>query len=221
LWRLRRGPLGVSVFRDGPRLLNFRRGGAFLAGVSIHQSYFGVGQFLADAMEADGEGVRLVSSGLRNPYRPGYEQPLGRPVPPERWQEARRERQIRRVPPATNELTVRPVENGLALRFRTLDGLDRATLQIAFDFPAAGAVWETDDTCFAPHAGQTVFLKQGRGTMRYGNDAVHVGPGADAHRMTAMRDAVPAAPGLVRVLMTFVTPVDHAFTITGTTWPYP
>ncbi len=218
LWRLRRGPLSVSVFRDQPRLLNFRQGAAFLASVSIHQSYFGVGQFLGDRMEGEGERVRLVSSGLRNPYRPGYEQPLGRPVSPERWQEVRAEREIRRVPPAASELTIEPMTDGLTLRFRTEDGLDRVTTQVAFDFPAGG-VWETDDTCFEPQAGQTIFLKKGYAAMRYGNDAIRIGPGANAHYMTRMRDAVPVAPGLVRVLMTFVTPVDHIFTVTGSTWP--
>lgn len=218
LWRLRRGSLSVSVFRDQPRLLDFRHGRAFLTGVSIHQSYFGVGQFLADEMEVVGEErVRLVSHGLRNPYRPGYEQPLGRPVPPDCWQEMRAERAVRRVPPATSELMIEPTGDGLRLRFRTLDGLDRATTQIAFDFPAGG-VWETGDTRFEPQAGQVIFLKGGYGTLRCGgggSDALQIGPGAYAHHMTAMRDAVPAAPGMVRILMTFVTPVDHAFTISA------
>jgi hypothetical protein len=227
LWRLRRGPLSVSVFRDSPRLLNVRYGSAYLAGVSIHQSYFGVGQFLADEMqvtpgETDGNSrVRLISGGRRHPYRPGYEQPLGRPVAPAEWQEAHAHREIRRVPPMASELTVEAVEAGLRLRYRTTDGLDRVTAQVAFDFPAGG-VWETEDTSFEPQAGQTVFLKQGCGTMRYpgSGDAIRIGPGADAHRMAKMRDAAPpAAPGLVRILMTFVTPVDHAFSITGGTWP--
>jgi hypothetical protein len=53
--------------------------------------------------------------------------------------------------------------------------------------------------------------------MRYGNDGIRIGPGADAHRMTHMRDAVPVAPGMIRILMTFVTPVDHTFAIAGAT----
>jgi len=219
LGRLRRGPLNVSVFRDQPRLLNFRQGAACVASVSIHQSYFGVGQFVADEMEVSDEGqVRLVSHGRLNPYRPGYEQPLGQPVSTEHWQETRALREVRRVPPPAGELTIEPADEGISVRYRTLDGLDRVTTQIALDFPAGG-VWETDDTCFEPQAGQTIFLKKGYGTMRYGNDCIRIGPGADAHRMARMRDAVPAAPGLIQVLLTFVTPVDHAFTIFGGTWP--
>ncbi len=227
LWRWRRGPLSVSVFRDRPRLLNFRYGTAFLASVSIHQSYFGVGQFLADEMnvtEAEPEGiarVRLVSRGLRHPYRPGYEQPLGRTVAPETWQETRAQRPIRRVPPLASELTIDAMDSILTLRYRTTDGFDWVTAQVAFDFPTGG-VWETADTCFEPQAGQTIFLKSGYGTMRYtgSGDAIRIGPGADAHRMVRMRDAAPpAAPNLVRVLMTFVTPIDHTITLTGGAWP--
>jgi len=50
--------------------------------------------------------------------------------------------------------------------------------------------------------------------MRYGSDAIRIGPGAAAHRAWQMRDA-ETAPAHVRVLLTFVTPVDATFTITG------
>ena len=46
----------------------------------------------------------------------------------------------------------------------------------------------------------------------YGGDVIQIGPGADAHRMWAMRDAEPA-PHHARVLMTFVAPIDHRFSI--------
>jgi hypothetical protein len=119
----------------------------------------------------------------------------------------RSEREIRRVPPCTSELTIEKLDDGFRLRYRTLDGLDRVPAQLALDFPEGG-VWETDDTCFSPKAGQTIFLKRGAGTMRFGRDAITIDGGADAHRMVDMRDA-EAAPGFVRVLLTFVTPLDH------------
>ena len=43
--------------------------------------------------------------------------------------------------------------------------------------------------------------------MRYGHDVISIGPGAHAHGMWAMREA-EVAPGHVRVLFTFLTPVD-------------
>ena len=64
----------------------------------------------------------------------------------------------------------------------------------------------------SPQAGQVVFLRRRYGSMRYGNDVIRIGPGANAHHMWEMRDA-ETAPGHVRVLLTFRTPVDHAFTL--------
>ncbi len=48
--------------------------------------------------------------------------------------------------------------------------------------------------------------------MRYGSDVIRIGPGAVSHGMWQMRDA-ETAPDHVRVVLTFWTPVDHAFTI--------
>jgi hypothetical protein len=151
------------------------------------------------------------SEGLGRPRRPGYELPLGRPVPPERYEAMLPERSLRPVPPLTSTLTVQEVQGGFDLRYQTLGGLDGVTTQIAFDF-APGGIWETADACFKPQAGQVIFLKRDDGAMRYGNDVIQIGPGADAHRMWAMRDAEPA-PGHARVLMTFVAPIDHRFSI--------
>jgi hypothetical protein len=175
--------------------------------LKISQTYFGVGRFVADALEVAGESVRLRSEGRSNPRRPAYELPLGRPVPPEAWEASMGERQLRPIPPCTSELIVRETAGGLDLRYRTLDGLDRVTAQAAFDFPPGG-VWETDDTCFEPRAGQVIFLRGGAGAMRYGSDVIQIGPGADAHQTWHMRHA-EEAPGHVRILLTFLTPVDH------------
>jgi hypothetical protein len=50
--------------------------------------------------------------------------------------------------------------------------------------------------------------------MRYGKDAITIAPGAGAHRIWQMRHTTPA-PDCVRVLLTFLTPTDHHFTIRG------
>ena len=213
LWRVRRGALSVSCFRDSVRLLALHYGQAELSSVSIAQSYFGCGQFIADTLTVADGATTLRSDGQRRSRRPGYDQPLGRPVPPEQWAERLAERENRPAPPATSTLTIGEASGGLALRYQTLAGLDRVTTQIAFDFPPGGA-WETGDTAVIPQAGQVLFLKQGYGVMRYGNDAIRIGPGADAHRMWQMRDADPPRDR-ARVLLTFTTPIDHTFSITG------
>ena len=151
----------------------------------------------------------LRSEGLSRAHRPGYDLPLGRPVTPTRWREIAEQRPYRPLAPCTSTLTVRHVEKGFDLCYQTLDGFEGVTAQIAFDF-LPGGIWETDDLCLSPEAGQVLFLKRGYGIMRYGNDVIQIGPGANAHRMWHMRDAETAA-GHVRVLFTSTTPVDHPF----------
>lgn len=209
--RIRRGPLSATLFTGTTRLLHLVCGRAELASVKISQSYFGVGRFVGDSLAVDGAVATLRSEGKSSPYRPGYEQPLGRPVPPDRYAAMRAEREIRRLPPCTSELTVREIPDGLALRYRTLDGYDRVPAQIALDF-APGGIFESEGVRFEPRAGQVLFLDAGFGSMRYGQDVLTVGPGAHAHRMAAMRDA-ETAPEHVRILLTFLAPADHEFTL--------
>ncbi len=210
--RIRRGSLSTTVFGGTTRLGHLVHGQAELVSVKISQAYFGVGRFVGDSLCEEEGVVILRSEGQLSPYRPGYELPLGYPVPPEDYQKMRAERALRRVPYCLSELEIRECNGGLALRYVTLEGMDRVPAQIALDF-APGGVWETDDTAFQPQAGQVIFLKSGTGRMRYGHDVIEVAPGACAHQMWAMRDSEPA-PCLVRVLLTFVTPLDVSFTLT-------
>jgi len=209
--------LSASFFRDATRLLSFTFGAAELTSLKISATYFGgdCGHFIGDRLEARGGRVALWSEGRRRARRPGYEQPLGRPVLPERWAEMIAERGLRSLPPLFSLLEAQEAADdrgrGFDLRFRTLDGLDRVAVQLAFDFPPGG-IWETADTRMKPVAGQTIFLKQDYGAMRYGNDVIEIGPGAAGHGMWQMREAEPA-PNHARVLLAFLTPVDHAFTI--------
>jgi hypothetical protein len=217
IYRVRRGLLSASFFRDATRLLSFTFGAAELTSLKISATYFGgdCGHFIGDRLEVKGGRAVLWSEGRRRARRPGYELPFGRPVPPERWAATTVERELRRLPPLFSLLEAQEATDdrgrGFDLRLRTLDGLHRVAVQIAFDFPPGG-VWETADTRIKPAAGQTIFLKQGYGAMRYGNDAIEIGPGAAGHGMWQMREAEPA-PNHVRVLLAFLTPVDHAFTI--------
>jgi hypothetical protein len=210
-WRVRDGLLSATFFRGQTRLLNLCYGAAELSSIKISQSYFGAGSFVGDSLKVEnGQGV-FRSEGLSVPNRPGYDLPLPGPVPPERWDEMRKNREHRPLPPCTSELSVKQVEDGFDLHYKTLKGTDGVPAQIALDF-APGGAWESEDSAVKPVAGQVLFLKKGRGVMRYGSDVIEIGQGADGHRMWQMRDA-ETAPSHVRVLMTFQTPVDHAFHI--------
>ncbi|MEZ4683908.1 MAG: hypothetical protein R2932_57830 [Caldilineaceae bacterium] len=159
----------------------------------------------------------MRSKGEANPRRPAYEMPLGRPVPPEQWNETMSERALRWLPHAVTTLTVCEAAGGFDLYFQTEQGADQVATQIAFDFPAGG-IWETADTRMLATAGQTIFLKQGWGAMRYGPDVIHIGPGHLAHGMWQMREAEPASDH-VRVLLTFFTPLDFTVQIRTTEGP--
>lgn len=209
--RLRRGPLSTTVFSGTTRLLHLVAGQAELVSVKVSQSYFGVGRFVGDHLSVDKGTITLQSDGHLSPYRPGYEQPLGHPVPYDQYQAIRAEREIRRVPDCTSTLEIREGEDGIVFHLKALQSLDRVPVQLALDF-APGGVWETDDTALQPQTGQVLFLKRGTGRMRYGRDTIEISPGADGHRMWAMRDA-ETAPGLVRVLVTFLTPAEHTLTL--------
>ena len=221
IWRVRRGPLSATLFGGSSRLMTLRYGQAELSSLKISQSYFGVGQFFGDTLTANGSSANgssandssatLHSYGQSRPHRPGYDLPLGRPVDPQQWKEIGLERPFRALAACSSTLTVRPVEQGLEVCYRTLEGAEGVTAQLALDFPPGG-IWETDDVCLSPQAGQVIFFKQGYGAMRYGNDVIRIGPGTHAHRMWQMRDA-EVAPDHVRVLLTFTTPVQHTFTL--------
>lgn len=209
VWRVRRDRLSASVFQNTTRLLTLVYGKAELSSVKISQTYFGqyIGRFVSNAMQVEGDTCTLRSEGLSNPRRPGYELPLGRPVPHDQWQQMIPERQLRRLPPALSTLTITEVESGFDLHYQTLEGLDRVAAQIAFDF-APGGIWETAETRTKPGAGQVIFLKQGSGEMRYGSDVIRIEPGAYAHGMWQMRDAEQALEH-VRILLTFLTPINY------------
>ncbi|MFZ1753061.1 MAG: hypothetical protein WAU10_04950 [Caldilineaceae bacterium] len=213
IWRLRQERLSASVFRDATRLLSLVHGQAELTSLKISQTYFGggCGHFYGETLAVtDGVGV-LASGGLRRHRRPGYELPLGRPVPPEEWNATFAQRELYELPPAASTLTIREAAGGLDFHYRNQESVDGVAVQIALDFPPGG-VWESDDTRTIPCAGQPIFLKQGYGQMRYGSDVIRIGPGAMAHAMWPMREAEPA-PHHVRVLLTFWTPVNFQFQI--------
>ena len=218
IWRIRQERLSASIFQDATRLLSLVHGQAELTSLKISQTYFGgaCGHFYGEELTVEnGRGV-LTSGGLRRPRRPGYELPIGRPVSPEEWNASFAQRGLYELPAAASTLTISEAEGGLDFHYQNIESLDKVAVQIAFDFPPGG-VWESDDIRTIPAAGQPIFLKRGFGQMRYGSDAIRIGPGpADhkpaAHFMWPMREAEPA-PNHTRVLLTFWTPVDFHFQI--------
>lgn len=209
-WRMRKGEFSATAYADRHNLLTANHGSAHLKALSISQSYFGVGRFLAETIESQKEGILLISSGENHAvHRPGYDLPLGREV--EDFYASRDEREWRKLSPARSTLSIQPDGQGVSLIYRTIDNHPNVLAQIAFDFLPNG-IWTCDGCSFQPQAGQVIFLTQGFGTMRYGNDSLKIGPGADAQRYWQMRDT-PPAPELVRIIIPLMAPVNHEFTI--------
>ncbi len=208
LWRMRDGLLSVSAFAGRPDLASVVYGQARICAVRIRQAYFGAaGDFIADSIEPRQAGVELRSSGRHHPRRPAYDLALDETVPVDRWEQMLPRRAQRQLPPAAMSLDVRLAPDGLDLHLRAQDGLEGVATCMVFDCPPGGR-WDTDSAAFDPLGGQVIALKAGRATIAYGPDRIEIGPGAGAHRMLHMRD-LPPALGMVRIMLTWLTPIDH------------
>lgn len=212
LWRVHQDDVALSVRLKSPAFMSMRFRSAELLAVRCAQTYMGVGRFVADEAEPapDGSTIVLRSRGDHLRHRPGYELSLGRPVrwDDDRWWErAAADRTINRLAPADTSIRIAVIDDGVDLHVRSNDAHPSVPAQLALDFPPGG-IWETGDCCFKSLPGQVIFLRQSTGRMRYGSDFIEVSPGCSAHYMWQMRDT-DLPNGVVRVLLTFMTPLDH------------
>ena len=212
VWRVRNSALSATVYGGVSNLMTMVYGQAELSSIKISQTYFGIGNFVGDELNIDGNKASLNYHGSLRLHRPGYELPLGKPVSREAWDEAQKERNYKPLPPLRSRLELLALPDGFDCHYETLDGLDKVLLQIAFDFPAGG-FWETADTALRTAAGQTLFLKQGKGRMRFGNDIIELHNGASAHLYESMRASEDVAEDKCRILLTFLSPASHRFSL--------
>ncbi len=210
IWRIKRGPLSATAARGNTTAFALRYGQAELTALKIAGTYHSTAFFAADEMVPQGAGISLVHRGA-NRRLPGYELPLGRPVPFGTFYTSRDERERWTLPALDLTLDIAEVAGGFDLRLRSTGGVDRITCQIECCFVGPGE-WETADQVIAVGNGQTAILKEGVGRFSRGNDAITIGPGAAAHRMWQMRGTEPE-PDMFRVLITLQTPLDHPFRV--------
>ena len=211
VWRHRQGQLSVSAYGGQSHLLNLVYGQAELSALKIAQTYFGVGKFNAETLKEENGSLILHSSGQQKPRLPGYNFPVGRPVALEEW--SRLERDHRPIQPAESQLSLHAQENGVHLLYQTLDGLDKVAAQISLDFPVGG-IWESEDALFAPAAGQTILHKRGKARMIYNQDVIELSSGHYQQGYLAMRNSEPQKANQVRILLTFLTPIDFRLSLT-------
>ncbi|CAA9586446.1 MAG: hypothetical protein AVDCRST_MAG18-3927 [uncultured Thermomicrobiales bacterium] len=215
LWRVRRGPLSATAATANLTVFAVRYGEVALKAVKIASTYSHSGKFSAEMIEEAEGGVRLTHQAAAK-HIPGYDLPLGRPVPFGEFARLRPERERWTLPPMDQILDIREVPGGFDLHLRTEGGLDRITSQIECCFAGPGE-WETADQAIQVADGQTAILKSGHGVFHRGEHGISVGPGGDAHRMWQMRGTEPE-PDSFRVLITLQTPIDRVLEIRYGRW---
>ncbi len=216
LWRVRRGKTSATAGAGVTAPFGVKHGEVELSSVNLCASYFSIAQFSGQTFEeVDGKiGMTHVSRSADG-NRPGYDLPLGREVAFEDFYEVRKERAVYALPPLMTALEIEEVNGGFDLHVKS-DGYDRVPFQIACDFVPGGEL-DFDSGIARGQRGEVAFLKSGYATYHMGNDAISIGPGAYAHRFWQLRGS-ESAPVAFRVLMTFLTPVDHLLEIRCGTW---
>ncbi|XHR30574.1 MAG: hypothetical protein ACFUZC_08420 [Chthoniobacteraceae bacterium] len=214
--RYRNGKTEATVVANDPSYLRFRHGEARILGVRFFQAIHGVGLFSADAWEPGEHGVRLSSSGYRH-QRPGYMQPLGKPVPWDQWEETIEERDLRYLPPLDVEIQIEFHDSSATGRIQTLGALPGGIAELAIDVPAGG-VLELEGGAFPICPQQEIFLEHGSALIRFGEDTIRIGSGNRAHRLWHIKDLAPPAQ-CARIVIPFRTPVDASFSFQGASFP--
>lgn len=216
MWRVRRGQASTTVAKGITAPFSLTYGGVELTAVKVCASYFAVAQFRAETIEGDEKGVLLRDPGRGSVHgSPGYYQPIGKPVTSEEWGAVRREREHYALPPFAVDFRIDEVDGGFDLSI-TAEAYDKVPFQVAFDFVPGGEL-DMESGAVQGREGEVALLKSGTAIYHVGNDAISVGPGTYGHRMWQMRGS-EAAPGLFRVLLTNVTPVNQTIEVRYGQW---
>ena len=216
MWRVRRGRASATVAKGITAPFSLTYGDVELTAVKLCASYFAVAQFQGATMEGDERGAVLKDPGRGSVHdSPGYYQPIGAPVTSEEWVEVRKGRDHYGLPAFEVDLEVREVDGGFDLITRA-EAYDKVPFQIALDFVPGGEL-DIESGAVQGRAGEVALLKSGYATYHVGLDAISIGPGSCGHRMWDMRGS-EAAPGLFRLLLTNLTPINQVVAVRYGTW---
>jgi hypothetical protein len=195
--RFRRGPESSTLLSGQAKFFATRNGGAVIEGIRFASAFFGKGQFVAPAIEKQGE--RYL---LRQRLEAGYYQPLD---PPQRvtsgnWSElrAKRKRTENCVLDQTAELAQTPA--GYRLRIQA-SGTDNVPVAIEINLREGGKLQGCDE-----------ILSSGYATYATPDGSLRFGPGIAQHQWTQLRGALPRLPGR-SVYLTGFTPFDHTLEV--------
>jgi len=196
-------PLGVaSGLSSNPTFFTFRKGKAVLHSVRMGAQFFGEGAFHAEGLLAAGDGYALHQR-----YEVPYYQPL-----PARLRNARGDY---RLTPARDarfwsklDFPNRPMSNVQTLDQKVEIVEERGAFELRFDISGAERVPFVIELAFrsggefqgqfeeaGTGANRILFLKDGMGKYRLGEDAIEFGPGVAEHRFVNLSGPSYAAHG--------------------------
>jgi hypothetical protein len=227
MWRVRRERTSATLAEGLDTPFSLRHGAAELSAVRVSSTYFATGRFVGcDMAPIEGDrGARLHHAGANTLYpekaydRPIYWLPIGDGtiVDASNWQEVRGRRSTFELPPMAIDIEVSETGDNTTegaafeLRVTTAGGVDGVPVQLEMLFEPGGTI-EVEGAIVEAHAGTTMFLKGGEAVFRVGDDEIVVGPGHCAHTTWKMHNS-PGAPEAFRLLITLLSPVDHALQI--------
>ncbi|MBT5831104.1 MAG: hypothetical protein HOH77_13025 [Candidatus Latescibacteria bacterium] len=216
LWRVRNGKTSATAGAGITAPFSVKHGEVNLTSVNFCASYFAIAQFAGESFDEVDDGIQMTHvSKSSDGRRPGYDQPFGHEVPFDDFYKTRKDREVYALNPLTTTVKILEVDGGFDLHL-TADGYDRVPFQIACDFTPGGEL-DFESGVMRGQVGEVAFLKSGSATYHVGTDAISIGPGAYGHRFWQMRGS-ESAPNAFRVLMTFMTPVEHKVEIRCGTW---
>lgn len=214
IWRVRDGPLSITVGTQTKNVVSFSYGDAKLAGLQVLTPYFG-GEFRGGNIEFDDGGATVsVDSSYWHEGLPGYFDPLGRPVA---WGELERDtRSVNRRPDFDIEVRVERVDCGVDVTVSATGGLSEVPFILELRFQSGGTLSFEGATVPAP-TDDPIFHESGTLYYRNGTDTISIGPGFSNHRCSDPPGA-DGSDGLVRVLLTDWAPMERTVSIRGGSW---
>lgn len=217
IYRIRRGPLSVTVVNGLSGVLSLSYGKADLSELRLFSPYFAGAKFKGTHMQPIDGGVRVtLQSEFLLPQLPGYWLPTGKPVDFNRLPFGNLDdRTVNKRPEFIFYLDIVECPGGLDLHIRTDGGMECVPFLAEFLFVPGGQV-ETEDVSFTAVPDQTLLLKSGYMTYSAGGDAITIGPGCHAHRSNY--NGLEGTDGLFRVVLSDWSPVDRSVSIRVGKW---
>ena len=202
LARIRRGQRDATlVLAENTRFFTTRNGGAVVNAVRFASSFFGKGQFAAEAWAMEGKSYVLKQS-LEAPYY----QPLSpaQTVTSANWAALRDQRRKTQLQKLEQSVVVTERDYGFDVRVRS-SGTNGVPLAIEVSLREGGTL----EGCKpAPNAPDCWLLERDYATYKLGGGVMRIGPGAAPHLQTQLRGADAKLPGQ-SLYITGYTPFDR------------